>query len=192
MCSARQGSVTAITLAISASASVVPNPPPISLAICSARRGSATATAHATLTITRKSGKVVTIPLAPRTARAIDLAADERCDGPVFLTGDGRRLDGTAPGRSSAGSPGGPGSARTWVRTRCGTRSSSRRWTPGCRCAMCRRPLPANHYEVYQSGSAAVWTGTRPISSLPTSRAPPGNSHQLTEFRLAAVAARRD
>jgi integrase/recombinase XerD len=29
---------------------------------------------HRTLTITRKGGKVVTIPLAPRTARAIDLA----------------------------------------------------------------------------------------------------------------------
>ena len=29
---------------------------------------------HRTLTITRKSNKVVTIPLAPRTARAIDLA----------------------------------------------------------------------------------------------------------------------
>ena len=28
---------------------------------------------HRTLTITRKGGKIVTIPLAPRTARAIDL-----------------------------------------------------------------------------------------------------------------------
>ena len=42
---------------------------------------------HRTLVITRKGGKVVTVPLAPRTARAIDLAAGERCDGPVFLTG---------------------------------------------------------------------------------------------------------
>jgi integrase/recombinase XerD len=33
---------------------------------------------HRTLTITRKGGKVVTIPLAPRTARAIDLAIGER------------------------------------------------------------------------------------------------------------------
>jgi integrase/recombinase XerD len=40
---------------------------------------------HRTLTITRKGGKVVTIPLAPRTARAIDLAIGERTDGPVFL-----------------------------------------------------------------------------------------------------------
>jgi integrase/recombinase XerD len=48
---------------------------------------------HRTLVITRKGGKVVTIPLAPRTARAIDLATGERCDGPIFLTPDGRRLD---------------------------------------------------------------------------------------------------
>jgi len=48
---------------------------------------------HRTLTITRKGGKVVTIPLAPRTARAIDLAVGERCDGPIFLAPDGRPLD---------------------------------------------------------------------------------------------------
>ena len=33
---------------------------------------------HRTLVITRNGGKVVTIPLAPRTARAIDLAIGER------------------------------------------------------------------------------------------------------------------
>ena len=54
---------------------------------------------HRTLTITRKGGKVVTIPLAPRTARAIDLAIGERTGGPVFLTGDGRRLDRHGAGR---------------------------------------------------------------------------------------------
>jgi hypothetical protein len=37
------------------------------------------------LTITRKGGKVVAIPLAPRTNRAIELATGERCDGPIFL-----------------------------------------------------------------------------------------------------------
>ena len=42
---------------------------------------------------------MVTIPLAPRTARAIDLAIGERTDGPVFLTGDGRRLDRHDAGR---------------------------------------------------------------------------------------------
>jgi integrase/recombinase XerD len=48
---------------------------------------------HRTLVITRKGGKVVTIPLAPRTARAIDLAIGERTEGPLFITADGKRLD---------------------------------------------------------------------------------------------------
>jgi integrase/recombinase XerD len=54
---------------------------------------------HRTLVITRKGGKVVTIPLAPRTARAIDLAIGERCQGPVFLAAGGRRLDRHGAGR---------------------------------------------------------------------------------------------
>jgi integrase/recombinase XerD len=33
------------------------------------------------------------IPLAPRTARAIDLAIGERAEGRIFVTGNGRRLD---------------------------------------------------------------------------------------------------
>jgi site-specific recombinase XerD len=48
---------------------------------------------HRTLVVTRKGGKVVTIPLAPRTARAINLAVGERSDGPIFLSPDDRRLD---------------------------------------------------------------------------------------------------
>jgi integrase/recombinase XerD len=48
---------------------------------------------HRTLVVTRKGGKVVTVPLAPRTARAIDLAVGERIAGPTFLAADGRRLD---------------------------------------------------------------------------------------------------
>ena len=49
--------------------------------------------------IIRKGGKDVTIPLAPRTARAIDLAIGERCEGPVFLGADGQRLDRHGAGR---------------------------------------------------------------------------------------------
>lgn len=48
---------------------------------------------HRTLTILRKGGKVVTVPLAPRTVRAIELAIGERSEGPVFLGPDGERLD---------------------------------------------------------------------------------------------------
>jgi hypothetical protein len=48
---------------------------------------------HRTLTATRKGGKVVTVPLAPRTARASDLAIGERTEGPLFVSADGRQLD---------------------------------------------------------------------------------------------------
>jgi len=54
---------------------------------------------HRIVTITRKGGKVVTIPLAPRTAWAIDLAVGERTGGPLFLAVDGRRLDRPGAGR---------------------------------------------------------------------------------------------
>ena len=54
---------------------------------------------HRTLTILRKGGKIVTIPLAPRTARAVDLAVGERSEGPIFLAADGQRLDRHAAGR---------------------------------------------------------------------------------------------
>jgi integrase/recombinase XerD len=54
---------------------------------------------HRTLTIARKGGKVVTVPLAPGTARVIDLAVGERCQGPRFVGADGDRLDRHAAGR---------------------------------------------------------------------------------------------
>jgi integrase/recombinase XerD len=57
---------------------------------------------HPTLTILRKGGKVVTIPLAPRTARAVDLAIGERCEGPIFRAADGSRVGpGSPTGRTS-------------------------------------------------------------------------------------------
>jgi hypothetical protein len=64
---------------------------------------------HRTLVIIRKGGKVVTIPLAPRTARAIDLAVRERPEGPTLLAPYGQRLD------------------RHWCRPDC----PPRRWLPG-------------------------------------------------------------
>lgn len=54
---------------------------------------------HRTLTVVRKGGKIATIPLAPRVARAVDLAIGERLDGPIFVDGDGHRLDRHAAGR---------------------------------------------------------------------------------------------
>ena len=54
---------------------------------------------HRTLMILRKGGKIVTIPLAPRTARVVDLAIGERSDGPIFQAEDGTRLDRHAAAR---------------------------------------------------------------------------------------------
>ena len=48
---------------------------------------------HRTLVVLRKGGKTVTIPLAPRTARAVDLVVGERCLGPIFVNSCGVRLD---------------------------------------------------------------------------------------------------
>jgi integrase/recombinase XerD len=44
---------------------------------------------HRTLTVLRKGGNVVTMPLAPRVARAIDLAIGEFLEGPIVVDPDG-------------------------------------------------------------------------------------------------------
>jgi integrase/recombinase XerD len=54
---------------------------------------------HRTLTIVRKGGKIVTIPLAPRTARAVDLAVGERHEGPIFRGSNHGHLDRHAASR---------------------------------------------------------------------------------------------
>lgn len=54
---------------------------------------------HRTITVLRKGGKTVLVPLAPRTARAVDLAVGERSEGPIFLGADGQRLDRHAAAR---------------------------------------------------------------------------------------------
>lgn len=48
---------------------------------------------HRTLAIVRKGGKHVTIPIAPRTGRALDLYIGERTMGPIFLGVEGGRMD---------------------------------------------------------------------------------------------------
>ena len=93
--------------------------------------------------VTRKGGKVVTVPLAPRTARAIDLAIGERSDGPFFLTADGRRLDRHGAGRivrrvarrAGITKPVGP----AHLAARVHHRRAGRR---GSRSGMYRKPLP--------------------------------------------------
>ena len=54
---------------------------------------------HRTLRIVRKGGKFVVVPLAPRTARAVDLAVGERTEGPIFCGNDHGRLERHAAAR---------------------------------------------------------------------------------------------
>ena len=54
---------------------------------------------HRTLTVRRKGGKTVTMPMSPRTARAVDHAVGERFEGPVLLGNDGQRLNRHAAAR---------------------------------------------------------------------------------------------
>lgn len=89
---------------------------------------------HRTLVILRKGGKIVTIPLAPRTARAIDLAIGERTEGPIFLGRNGERLD------RHAASPAKPASTSRSPRTPSGLPSSPRPSTPASRSVMSKRP----------------------------------------------------
>jgi integrase/recombinase XerD len=55
---------------------------------------------HRTLKIVRKGGKHVTIPLAPRTSRALDLYIGERVIGPIFMGMNGKRMDRYAADRT--------------------------------------------------------------------------------------------
>jgi integrase/recombinase XerD len=89
-----------------------------------------------TLTVLRKGGKLVTMPLAPRVARAVDLAVGERVEGAESSstpTVDGSI--GTLLGGSCAGSLDVPGSASGSDRTRCVTLSSPPPWMPVCHYA---------------------------------------------------------
>ena len=48
---------------------------------------------HRTLTVVRKGGKIVCMPLAPRTARAVDLVVGERFNGTILYGNYGQPLD---------------------------------------------------------------------------------------------------
>jgi integrase/recombinase XerD len=133
---------------------------------------------HRTLTITRKGGKVVTIPLAPRTARAIDLAAGERCEGPVFLSPDGRRLDRHGAAWIVRRVARRAGITKAIGRTHSGMRSSRPPLTQTSRSGMSRR-LPRTLIRARRcgmTGPGPPLTGTPPTLSPPMSRGPPGNN----------------
>ena len=136
---------------------------------------------HRTLTITRKGGKVVTIPLAPRTARAIDLAIGERTDGPVFLAADGQRLDRHGAGRvvRKVARRAGIGKAVTPHTLRHAFITAA--LDAGVPLRDVQKPprMLIREPRCGTTAPGAASTGMRPTSSPRTSRAPPGRWHQL-------------
>jgi integrase/recombinase XerD len=48
---------------------------------------------HRVLLVTRKGGKKATIPMAPRTAEAVDAYVGDRVTGPLFITATGKRWE---------------------------------------------------------------------------------------------------
>jgi site-specific recombinase XerD len=148
---------------------------------------------HRTLVITRKGGKVVTIPLAPRTARAIDLAIGERTEGPMFLGGEGKRLDrhplwavisSTVPsstGSASSSHPNGPSHADSRPSSSDG-RPPRPPPSPGTSSASSASQTPAN---CTQHGTPATSRAASPPSSG-SPRAPAGKASTSSPPSLPA------
>ena len=121
---------------------------------------------------------MVTIPLAPRTARALDLAIGERIEGPVFLARDGRRLDRHGAGRivrktarrAGITKPVGPHTLRHAFIT-----AALDAGVPLRDVQEAGPPTLTHAPRSGTTGPAGAWTGTPRISSRPTSRALPGN-----------------
>jgi site-specific recombinase XerD len=139
---------------------------------------------HRTLTVTRKGGKVVTIPLAPRTARAIDLAIGERtegpvflaADGPVFLAAEGRRLDRHGAARIVRRVTGRAGISKHVSPRTLRHAFITAVWTPESRSATYRKPprTPTRAPRCATTGPGPRSTGMRHTLWPPTSLAPPG------------------
>lgn len=56
-------------------------------------RGPGPQAGHKALRIIGQGNQPATVPLAPRTARTIDLAVGERCKRPILRRGDGQRVE---------------------------------------------------------------------------------------------------
>ena len=117
------------------------------------------------------------LPLAPRTARAVDLAVGERCGGPIFCDRIGGRLDRHDVARVVRRI-----ARRAEIRKRVGphtfvTRSSLQRSPPVSRLAMCKK-LPATPIHRPRCATTVPGshsTGTRPTSCLPSAPAHPAS-----------------
>ena len=129
---------------------------------------------HRTLTIVRKGGKVVTIPLAPAppgpsTWRSANAARDRSSLAP---TAGGSIA--TAPAGSCAVSPDGPGSPSASGPIPCATRSSPQPWTLASPFVTCKKPpaTPTPAPPCATTGHESPSTATPPTSWPPSSLAP--------------------
>jgi integrase len=126
-----------------------------------------------------KGGKVVTVPLAPRTARAIDLAIGERTEGPLFMARDDRRLHRYGAGRIVRMTARRAGIAKLVTPAHAAARVHHRSLLVFDAGVPLRDVQEAaSHADPDHNAydrPAAAWTGTRPTSSPPTSPAPRGS-----------------
>ncbi|MCW2538490.1 MAG: integrase [Frankiales bacterium] len=115
---------------------------------------------HRTLSVLRKGGKIVTIPLAPP-APSIWRSANGLTDR-SFCVRTGSGWIAIAPPGSCAASPAARASISQSAPTPCGTRSSPLRSMPACRCATFKR-LPRTPIRVPPCGTTEP--GSRSIGT---------------------------
>jgi integrase/recombinase XerD len=129
---------------------------------------------HRCVTVVGKGSKLAVIPLPPRVARAVDLAAGERCSGPLLLTRAGNRMNrqsatrivrrlATAAGVTKHISP---HSLRHSSLTTVSTRASP------CETSKSRPATPILGPPPATTGPATTLTATPATSSPPSSPAP--------------------
>ena len=133
---------------------------------------------HRTLLVQRKGGKHVTIPLAPRTARAVDLVVGERSEGPISL--GSRRHTSRSTRRIADRAAHRPASRHRQASrpAHAATRLHHRRL--GCRRPACvtskKQPAtPIHEPRCVTTEPASRSTATPPTSSPPSSPAHPAN-----------------
>ena len=135
----------------------------------------ATERGHRIVTVLGKGSKLAVIPLPPRVARAVDLAAGQRLIGTTPADPAGGRMNRPAATRIVRRLARRPGSPNTYPRTRCGTASSPPPSTPAWPCETSRSrpvtPIPAPPPATTEPATTS--TATPATSSPPTSPAPP-------------------
>ena len=153
----------------------------------------ALANGHRVVRIVGKGNQPALIPLAPRTARAIDAAVGERTDEPLLAPADGSRLDRHAAGRIVRRLAKRAGIDKPISPTRSATQPSRPRAMPAAACATCRtsHDTPTHARPAAATAPEARSTETRPTSSRPTSPAPRTPAETRDPLTAAETTARQ-